>query len=85
MYLEINSVAKAMYSCSASSWVLPSKSFQACHLYLPLKSKVPGLSVLLSPTVACLYKPYNFNNSSSLGLVVKLETWEAWQKEKKKS
>lgn len=58
-----------MYCCSASSWEVPFNLFQASHLYLPLKSKTPGFSVSLSPTVACLYKPYNFKSSSSDGLV----------------
>lgn len=28
-----------------------------CHLYLPVKSIMPGLGEVLSPTVACLKRP----------------------------
>ena len=38
--------------------------------------------MLLSPTVACLYKPYNSNSSLSVGLVGKLETASACKSEK---
>jgi hypothetical protein len=34
-----------MYSFSASASDLPFKAFQASHLYLPLRSKTPGLAI----------------------------------------
>lgn len=77
MYFSINSSAKAIYFSSASSWEVPFNSVQASHLYLPFKSKKPGFGVVLSPTVACLNKPYKFNNSSSVGFLVKFLTFSA--------
>lgn len=49
-------LTNAIYCFLASYFDIPSLDFQASHLYLALKFKDrnPGLSVLISPTVACL-------------------------------
>ena len=44
----------ATYSFSAVSLSIPFKAFQASHFALPVKSNIPGLAVLQSPTFAYL-------------------------------
>ncbi|KFM57355.1 hypothetical protein X975_03383, partial [Stegodyphus mimosarum] len=57
---------------------MPFLPFQESHFAFPLKSNKPnGRSVLQSPTVACLYKPYNSSISKSVGLDFSLVTSDA--------
>jgi hypothetical protein len=58
LYLLKVDFIRATYSFSAVSFDFPFTLFHAYHLAFPLKSNMPGLLVLLSPTVACLYNPY---------------------------
>jgi hypothetical protein len=47
----------ASYCCIASSCDVPFRPFQASHLARPTMSPKPGFFSLLSPAVACLYRP----------------------------
>lgn len=53
-YLVSKVLASATYSCWAAYLDLPFKEVHFYHLAFPLKSSIPGFSVVLSPAVPCL-------------------------------
>lgn len=77
VYFAASSSASLTYASLAASFVVPFFLFHASHLALPLKSRRPGFSVSLSPTVPCLKYAYSSSNSSSLGRFEKFFTLSA--------
>uniref|UniRef100_A0A182UJS1 Uncharacterized protein n=1 Tax=Anopheles melas TaxID=34690 RepID=A0A182UJS1_9DIPT len=76
-YFADSSSTILMYASMAASLLVPFRSAHACHLALPFRSNMPGFSVSLSPTVACLNSAYSSSSSASLGRLVKLFTFSA--------